>query len=103
MIETSNTPDFRPALADYEATVKALAPLTKRQQFVLWMRFREGKTLEDCGKILGLTRDGVRRIQREALEKRRIERGALDKLRIECGPLLDKLRRPNRRRILLGN
>jgi len=58
-----------------EAIKKAFKILTKKERLVLEMRFglQDGRerTLDEVGKILGLTRERVRQIQNRALEKLR--------------------------------
>lgn len=49
----------------------ALAILTEREQDVLRLRFKDKMTLEQCGKIHGVTRERIRQIEAKALRKLR--------------------------------
>jgi RNA polymerase primary sigma factor len=61
------------ALAD--VVEEALAELTPREQRILRMRFGIGgetdHTLEEVGKVFGVTRERIRQIEAKALEKLR--------------------------------
>ena len=46
--------------------------LTFREQQVIGMRFDDDKTMEECGKELGLSKEGVRNIEAKALRKIRL-------------------------------
>jgi RNA polymerase primary sigma factor len=54
---------------------EALAQLTPREQRILRMRFGIGEaqdhTLEEVGKVFGVTRERIRQIEAKALEKLR--------------------------------
>lgn len=50
---------------------QALKRLTPRQERVLKARFFEGKTLEEVGKTMSLTRDRIRQIEGAAIQKLR--------------------------------
>lgn len=57
-----------------ESTTKALSTLPPREERVLRMRFginTEEKTLEEVGKIFGVTRERIRQIEAKALRKLR--------------------------------
>jgi len=58
-----------------EHVVQALSGLTEREQRVLRMRFGLGgsaeHTLEEVGKVFGVTRERIRQIERKALQKLR--------------------------------
>lgn len=70
-------PPLRSALKDLrrEELRKALEFLTERERRVLSLRYGldddEPKTLEDTGKALGISRERVRQIQNDALDKLR--------------------------------
>lgn len=49
----------------------AVATLTEREQSVLMLRFQQKKTLEQCGKEFGVTRERIRQIEAKALRKLR--------------------------------
>ena len=49
----------------------ALATLTEREQGVIMMRFQQKKTLEQCGKECGVTRERIRQIEAKAIRKLR--------------------------------
>jgi RNA polymerase primary sigma factor len=55
--------------------LESLAKLEERERLVLELRFGladgEGKTLDEIGRRVGLTREGVRQIEKRALEKLR--------------------------------
>ncbi len=55
--------------------LESLARLEERERMVLELRFGltdgEGKTLDEIGRRVGLTREGVRQIEKRALEKLR--------------------------------
>ena len=61
------------ALAGF--VTEALAELTPREQHILRMRFGIGgagdHTLEEVGKVFGVTRERIRQIEAKALEKLR--------------------------------
>ena len=46
--------------------------LTERESKILYYRFKYGLTLEEVGKIYGLTRDRIRQIEAKALRKLRM-------------------------------
>ena len=48
--------------------------LTDKEKWVLEKRFYEEKTLEECGHILGVTRERVRQIEHKAIRKMRWSR-----------------------------
>jgi RNA polymerase primary sigma factor len=58
-----------------EVVTEALAGLTPREQRILRMRFGIGgagdHTLEEVGKVFGVTRERIRQIEAKALEKLR--------------------------------
>jgi RNA polymerase primary sigma factor len=58
-----------------ESLAEALADLTPREQQILRMRFGIGgatdHTLEEVGKVFGVTRERIRQIEAKALEKLR--------------------------------
>ena len=58
-----------------EFVTEALAELTPREQRILRMRFGIGDagehTLEEVGKVFGVTRERIRQIEAKALEKLR--------------------------------
>lgn len=55
--------------AEMRAAVRiAVTTLTKREQFVLEMRFVEEMTLEEIGKLLGVCHERVHQIEAEAIE-----------------------------------
>lgn len=47
----------------------AFSRLSDREQTVLKLRYLEGKTLEECGRELSVTREWIRQIEAKALEK----------------------------------
>ena len=49
----------------------AMARLDERECAMLWMRYRDGLTLEETGKAFGVTRERARQIEKEALRKLR--------------------------------
>ena len=49
----------------------AVATLTDREQGVIMMRFQQKKTLEQCGKECGITRERIRQIEAKAIRKLR--------------------------------
>jgi RNA polymerase primary sigma factor len=58
-----------------EIVTEALGELTPREQRILRMRFGIGEesdhTLEEVGKVFGVTRERIRQIEAKALEKLR--------------------------------
>jgi len=62
---------------DHELVQEVLASLDQRESRILAMRFGlddgRPKTLEQTGKRLGVTRERIRQIQEEALEKMRVK------------------------------
>ncbi|MEE2775407.1 MAG: sigma-70 family RNA polymerase sigma factor [Acidobacteriota bacterium] len=66
---------------------QALADLTAREELVLRLRFGLDngveQTLEEVGKLFGLTRERVRQIEAAALQKLRSRGGDLDQLDLE--------------------
>lgn len=54
-----------------EGLEKALATLPENERKVITERFKESKTLEECGKELGCTRERVRQIEAVAIMKLR--------------------------------
>ncbi len=63
--------DACPVDIDPFAVIDVLHDLTEREQKVVFMRYIDMMTLEDAGKILGVTRDRVRQIEARALRKLR--------------------------------
>ena len=62
-----------PEIFDQEriAAVMKQAGLSEREQDILWLRFFKDETLEKIGERLGLSREGVRQIEKRALGKLR--------------------------------
>lgn len=58
-----------------EGFLREIEKLPERSQEILRMRYREGKTLEECGRVYGVTRDRVRQIEVRTM---RILRGHWD-------------------------
>jgi RNA polymerase primary sigma factor len=56
----------------------AMAMLDERERAILWTRYRDGKTLEEAGKIYSITRERARQIEKEAKRKLR----SVDALRV---------------------
>jgi RNA polymerase primary sigma factor len=54
-----------------DAVREAMSSLPEREQLVIRRRFWEDKTLGEVGAELGLTREGIRQIERKALRKLR--------------------------------
>jgi RNA polymerase primary sigma factor len=78
LIEAPNTVSPQAAAeasALAESVTEALAKLTPREQQILRMRFGIGNardhTLEEVGKVFGVTRERIRQIEAKALEKLR--------------------------------
>jgi RNA polymerase primary sigma factor len=78
LIEATNTVDPHAAVeaSDLQRFVtEALEELPAREQRILRMRFGIGgsaeHTLEEVGKVFGLTRERIRQIEAKALEKLR--------------------------------
>lgn len=74
--ENDKTPFELAAETESQKAVKeVLSTLDEREQQVVALRFGlgggEAKTLEECGKILGLTKERIRQIEQKALHKLR--------------------------------
>lgn len=77
-IQDENTPmpeDAAASIMMREQLMEALSSLTDREQKVLRLRFGlddgEPKTLEEVGKVFGVTRERIRQIEAKALRKLR--------------------------------
>ena len=68
-----------------ELTRKVLATLTPREEQIVRMRFGIGLktdcTLEEVGKLFGVTRERIRQIESEALKKLRVKMEQRDTMR----------------------
>lgn len=53
------------------ALLESMKSLTDREQKILEMRFRHYMTLEQCGKVYGVTHDRIRQIEAKAIRKLR--------------------------------
>lgn len=60
--------ESRDALSDM---LDAMTGLNKRHRQVIELRFRDGKTLEECGEIMGVTRERIRQMLLKALRAMR--------------------------------
>jgi RNA polymerase sigma factor (sigma-70 family) len=81
LCHTEDTPIAEPEA--YGPLVAAmLRSLTPRHRQVITMRFFEGKTLAECGEVLGINRERVRQIQEKALEALRV-----DQIRLQVNEL----------------
>ena len=65
--------------------------LTYREQTVVQLRYRDGCTLDDCGKKIGITRERVRQVEYKALRKINVY---VDRI-IKSKPTIDELREEN--------
>ena len=73
--ESSYLHDFSSVEKEQQSALidKAMAMLTSREESVLRMRFYEDMTLEQVGKVLGVTRERIRGIEAKALRKMRVK------------------------------
>lgn len=56
---------------DCQIIKSALSKLDQREQLVIWKRIAEDMTLDEIGKVIGVTKERVRQIEIESLEKLR--------------------------------
>lgn len=68
--------DDAPDSETLEELEAAMAVLDERERKVIHWRFFQGKKLKEVGYALGITRERVRQIEQEAIEKMREARGA---------------------------
>lgn len=47
--------------------------LNPREKRILKLRFKDGKTLRECGKIYGVTKERIRQLQAKAEERLRMK------------------------------
>ena len=57
--------------ADAKRLISAIEQLPERSRYIMRLRFVDGRTLEETGKILKLTRARIKQIQDDALRKLR--------------------------------
>lgn len=71
--EQSYLPDFYKLENEQTRSLieSALATLTVKERAVMRLRFEDDLTLEECGEMLGVTRERVRQIEIKALRKLR--------------------------------
>lgn len=68
-IEDDDTSTAIKRYDDDELINKHIADLPERWRKILYMRFWEGRTLQDIGNIIGLTRERIRQIEAKAIKR----------------------------------
>jgi len=68
LVEDTKT-ESAPALAEKAEVWEAIKQLPERSRKILQLRFIEGRTLEETGEMLDLTRARIKQIQDESLKK----------------------------------